>query len=360
MNISRARRKAQKGAIMVLAAGAMVMTVGVIAMAVDIGRIMVVRNELQNAADAAALAGAAKLSNFATPAWSAACAAATAAIPFNKSETQAFATGVVKAGVWSIDPGQSSDMTTADCAGARTVVTPFNGLVPAVSVQLTRDSGQNQGPFLTFFARIFGLDSLAMTATAVAGISYPSNVPGASLAPFAISNCMLASIPTTGYSDSIKIFSAQDNPDSCEKGQWTTLNFSPSNVATVRDIMMGDKVPTGMDLTSSSTWYPLDMNGGQDAALYGDASTYLVGKTMIVPVVDGSLLGKGSAADQPILTFMAFEVTDAYQTSNQSGGGAGSYLEGRFTRTLPGSTPTTESSPYLGLVTSPKLLGGAI
>lgn len=361
MNILNLRRRAQKGAIMILATGAMVMTVGIIAMAVDIGRVMVVRNELQNAADAAALAGAAKLSNFVTPAWGAACAAAAAAIPYNKSETQAFTTGVIKAGVWSIDPGQSSDMTAADCSGSRTVVAPFNGLVPAISVTLNRDAGETPGPVVTFFARIFGLDNLAMQATSVAGISYPSNIPGISLAPFAISDCITDTpglIPEVGYSEVITIYSAQDNPDSCFKGQWTTFNFTPSNVATVRDLMQNDLEPGDFSLSDSQTWYPLDMNNGQDAALFGDAVDYLVGKTVVMPIVSGDELGRGSTPDQTIEGFVAFEITDAQQTTG--GGGAGSYISGRFTRTIPGSEPTTDPSPYLGLVTSPKLLGSAI
>ncbi len=48
----------QKGAVAVIVAVCLVVFVGFTALAVDVGHLYVVRNELQNAADAGALAGA--------------------------------------------------------------------------------------------------------------------------------------------------------------------------------------------------------------------------------------------------------------------------------------------------------------
>lgn len=48
----------QRGAVLVLAGVAMVVLIGITALAIDIGHLVVVRNEVQNAADAGALAGA--------------------------------------------------------------------------------------------------------------------------------------------------------------------------------------------------------------------------------------------------------------------------------------------------------------
>lgn len=58
---SRARSSVQRGAVMVWMAIFMVVMIGVIALAVDVGRLFVLRTEMQNAADAAALAGAVEL-----------------------------------------------------------------------------------------------------------------------------------------------------------------------------------------------------------------------------------------------------------------------------------------------------------
>ena len=53
--------KDQKGAVVAIVAVCLVIFVGFTALAVDIGHLYVVRNELQNAADAGALAGARRL-----------------------------------------------------------------------------------------------------------------------------------------------------------------------------------------------------------------------------------------------------------------------------------------------------------
>ncbi|MBE0598426.1 MAG: hypothetical protein IH614_14255 [Desulfuromonadales bacterium] len=57
------RSKQERGAVLVLVAILMVVIIGVAALAIDIGHLVAVGNELQNAADAAALAGASVLFN---------------------------------------------------------------------------------------------------------------------------------------------------------------------------------------------------------------------------------------------------------------------------------------------------------
>ena len=60
---SKSRLSERDGATVIIVALALVMLLGFGAFAVDIGYLYVVRNELQNAADAGALAGAAALYN---------------------------------------------------------------------------------------------------------------------------------------------------------------------------------------------------------------------------------------------------------------------------------------------------------
>ena len=48
----------QKGAMLITASLWLILLIGLAALAFDVGHLMIVRNELQNAADAAALAGA--------------------------------------------------------------------------------------------------------------------------------------------------------------------------------------------------------------------------------------------------------------------------------------------------------------
>ncbi|MDE1943491.1 MAG: hypothetical protein KGI47_10180, partial [Betaproteobacteria bacterium] len=78
----------QRGAVALIVAASLVALLSVVALAVDVGHVMIVRNQAQNAADAAALHGAAYLYSpgSSTPNFSAtgpAVSNATSAVPLN-------------------------------------------------------------------------------------------------------------------------------------------------------------------------------------------------------------------------------------------------------------------------------------
>src|ERR1700737_4884763 len=81
-------RRRQQGSVVLFFAGFLIPLLMFGAFAINLARVSVVRNELQNAADAAALAGAWQLSTTGsgTPNWAAAAAATTAAIALNSSD----------------------------------------------------------------------------------------------------------------------------------------------------------------------------------------------------------------------------------------------------------------------------------
>jgi uncharacterized membrane protein len=82
----------QRGAVAVVVGLMMVVLVGVAAFTVDFGRWLIVRNELQNGADASALAGAGYLLNppvSGKPNWVLATAQAQQAVALNRSERMA-------------------------------------------------------------------------------------------------------------------------------------------------------------------------------------------------------------------------------------------------------------------------------
>src|SRR5437899_7981806 len=65
--LSRARSGCSvsgRGSVLVLTAAAMVPLLGMVSLSVDVGRLMSTRRQLQNAADAAALAGAQRLPDY--------------------------------------------------------------------------------------------------------------------------------------------------------------------------------------------------------------------------------------------------------------------------------------------------------
>jgi uncharacterized membrane protein len=100
----------ESGVVIVFVAILMVVFLSFAALAIDIGQLMVVRNELQNAADAAALAGAQNFYPSLTPKipnWAAAETQATNAIQLNKSGGVTLVDGVVQSGYWNFSGSPS-------------------------------------------------------------------------------------------------------------------------------------------------------------------------------------------------------------------------------------------------------------
>src|SRR5690606_40895732 len=102
----RRSHRNQRGAVAIMAAIVLLAMIGTAAFAIDIGRWFVVKNELQNAADAAALAGAGHLYPPlpSGPNWNAAQTQGEGAVGINASmdvsgSTQ-LSTGVVQPGYW--------------------------------------------------------------------------------------------------------------------------------------------------------------------------------------------------------------------------------------------------------------------
>lgn len=263
---------------LVLAAGTFLVLIGFAVLAFDVGRIFIVRNELQNAADAAALAGAncldrkpkagavttdcdsAKLT--ALPlSWEIARAKAESHLARNMADNIAISTAdtghQIEVGYWSLgnpvtgaDPGPSGGAFS-------TTFSPIGTYdKPAVKVTVTKDAGKNGGPIAMLTAKMFGGSDVPMSATAVAVISSPGSVPPASILPQVINKCMFDrywdsttgqpilfkatdtdpfGIPQqVGTPWNIRIGSSYHYPN-CEAGQWTSFNLAPNanNLATV-------------------------------------------------------------------------------------------------------------------------------
>jgi len=146
----KVKPRSRRGAIVVLAAILLVFMIGMIAFALDIGYIVLVRSQLQVAADAAALAGAAA-SNLAradmetvAKQYAADNKAGGRAVKLNSSDIQY--------GYWDTN--------------AR-VFTPSTS--PSNAVRVTARTDQNTtGQTGLFFARIFNMSSVSQQASAVA------------------------------------------------------------------------------------------------------------------------------------------------------------------------------------------------
>jgi Flp pilus assembly protein TadG len=170
----------KQGVTVVIVAVLIVVLLGFVALAVDIGYLMVARNELQNAADAAALAGARRMGqnyhdgvdqstfcpeNITSVAQN--TASKNKAAGLNLAEDISAGNVVTSIGTW--DPTKPPDQRFV-----KTCVYPN-----AVQVVAKREGGTTNGPIGTFFAPIFKLidpsspDTVNVGATACAALSGP-------------------------------------------------------------------------------------------------------------------------------------------------------------------------------------------
>ena len=168
------KRKSESGQVMVLAAGAMILIIGVAALAVDLGFLYATRRNMQTAADAAAIAGS------------------------NALERQC---------------GTTADCTCDSvkaCSAAGTDVAQLNGIsasapnsptitVATATTRPANDPNPGNGTFVqatvsetvpTFFMRALGIPTVNITTTAIAGF-----------AP--VGPCVTATAPTQAASISL-------------------------------------------------------------------------------------------------------------------------------------------------------------
>lgn len=231
-----------RGAVAVLVALLSVFIFGIAAFGIDLTRALVVRNEVQNAADAAALAGAGVLFplDAGRPNWAAAQALAATQITANKSEGISLSTVSTSVGFWNIATRSSTWDTS---------VTPGANDVPALKVVVQRDTGVNGGPMLMSFGRLLGFNVMPAGATAVAVITWPASAGKGSLAPYAMGECAFLNYwdSTTGqprgdangpYEIVLGNKNSCNPATSCTCGTWTSLDQNTNGTDDIRTLMV--------------------------------------------------------------------------------------------------------------------------
>ena len=312
----------------------MVFLIGMVALAVDVSHGLVVRHELQNAADASSLAGAGNLFIPSPgPNWARAEGAASGSIAWNKSDGQSLVNSQVQSGVWNL--AQSP-------AGLQSQGVPLDAQnVPAVRVQVGRTPGQNGGPVPTFFARIFGLNSFPVQAQAVAVVSSPGYAPPGPLLPVAISEELANQYKN--YKDpahTFKIGSPYHYPNSLA-GQWTSFLIDSNNVPTIRDLIQNgnpDRINIG-----DRIW----IEPGTKTTLYSSVSA-LEGQNVLLAVVD-VVISDTTHASAPVVGFIGFHIV-------KSTGGSSKTIEGYFVDGFTAPNSGGSGPNYFGAVTPPHLV----
>jgi hypothetical protein len=329
MNLTRLFNKTkQHGNVLVLIALMLPVLLAFVALAIDVGRIYVVKNELQNAADAAALRGAAVLpkpdaaypgANYAHPNWVYAQAQGASAIALNQAANRSLSDGLVEVGYWNVKQTPEGMQATS--------ITPTLFDKPAVRVTIKLGGGDNGGALNLFFAPIFGQSYQEVSATSLALIAAPAQVSPGALFPTAMASCLFSHYwdaaagkpkldPATGKPYVFKIGSAYHYPP-CDSGEWTTFGVDANNVGAIRDLILnGNPGPLSI---GQNVW----VQTGSKTALYGDV---IFPKDVLVAVV----ANVNTHSFQPIVAFAPFHITNSV-------GGAGKYVEGYFIDDYKGS-----------------------
>lgn len=293
----------QRGAIFLLGALKSIVILVFAGIAIDFGRYHIVKAELQNAADAAALAGAGCLvsiggagdvcdntgSSF--PDLDAADTRVDQVLEElnNKSENVTVSSGTVEPGFVDLDKEKSIKVVIPEEQKATyKAANPKSILAPVVKVTVERkgdsQNGVNGGAMKTYFLNVAGISSIPVSATAIAGrYSLGETVK---VMPMAISSCYFNALKNDkefniGTSD-IKICGG-------ESAVWSSLRREIENASELKSIF---EVPSPVKL-GDQIYIPK----GEKAALFGEANTCgskgnKKCEYMAAPVINGNANGE--------------------------------------------------------------------
>ncbi len=223
-----------------MAALAMPVLLGIGALAIDLAWLRVVRAELQNAADAAALAGAQPLITMlpTSTQWAAAEQQAQQAVTLNRAARAALQTGQVQTGYWNPQQAGATLQPLPHTPGAQEV--------PAVRVTIRRADGHNGGPVQTFLAQLLRQPMVALSATATAARVPPGTAVG--VLPIAMKKCLFDQYwdshsrppgPRKDADGQPFLFDLRSvyHSSGCVVMQWSSLSPSPNQVKDVREMI---------------------------------------------------------------------------------------------------------------------------
>ena len=224
-----------RGAVAVMVAIMMTVLLAMAAAALDIGHALVARNELQNSADAGALAGARALGIL----YEGMTPAAMGTYQLSGGDAATIRTAVQTTAVLNAAAGVNVTVDAGDVQiglwnSATRTMTPTVNQPRSVRV-ITRRDGTANGPISTFLAGVVGMTSVNVSAVATAELTAIGSTPPAALdLPVAISQLFFSQY---GCGDSIMLYPSNGNPQSC--AGFTTFDQTPSNNAAMLAIING-------------------------------------------------------------------------------------------------------------------------
>jgi Flp pilus assembly protein TadG len=267
--IPMTRLNDQQGVVAVTVALVMVVMLAMTALALDVGHALVARNQLQNASDAAALAGARALGVI-----YGGMTGSLTGYTLTSGDVGNIVSAASVAGADNQAAGVTVTVNSADISvgiwnSATRTFTPTTVLPRAVRV-ITRRDGTANGPISTFLANVIGFSNVSVTAVATAQLN-PASVmaPGDMDAPFGISEFYFNS--GFGCGSTIQFSpSVPGNPQTC--AGWTTYdqNFNANNMRSIIEGMTnGTYTPPGAQAGQTS----LEFGNGNIASAWSDMVT---------------------------------------------------------------------------------------
>lgn len=324
-----------RGGVMILFSCMALVMVGFLGMAVDVGRVLVVMNQLQNAADSVALSSAAKLyPTLATggPNWAAAQSQATSVIGNNRVEGTALTDVTTQVGFWSMNNTPSGSLQA-------TTITPTSTDSAAIQATIYKKANTNGGPISLFFGQFIGKPTLSLSATAIAIAGAPYTVPAGALFPLGLAKPLYDAYwdytleqpkidPSTGKPYE---FTITQGPN----GGWTSFTTGGQDSPTIIGFITGgNNVPLSI---GENIW----MANGVKTDVYYNV---IVNKDYAGVVVATPTPGTW----EPIYAFTALHI-------DSSVGGSGKYLTVHFSDNYK-IPATVEGGPYYGVYSPPILV----
>ena len=227
--------KSQKGVSAIVVALLLLVLLGFAALGIDVGYMFVARNQLQNIADAGALAGARDMGDIYCPTPDLICNPAATVDP-----ARIFAVVNSVAGQNSAGDLAGISINAGDVALGvwdENAVPPFSqppGTQPnAVRVTARRDQAAN-GPIATFFARTMHQDFFSVRADAIAALT-SGPAEGEPDVPIVMCDYWFQQYEDNGFcQQNVKLYPAND-PSGC--AGWTTFTIRPSSANNLRRLI---------------------------------------------------------------------------------------------------------------------------
>lgn len=237
MGILRDQMRDQRGVVLILVVIVLGILFAFAALALDVGNVMVVKNELQNISDGAALAAARHLGgiyegmSYANQQiYDASNDAATIRSVAQQVGASNTAAGILNVAIHLSDV----EIGRWDSTTHPPVFTPTYSQPDAVRVRARKD-GLANGPLVTFLARIFGMNAVDVSATATAALTGQSTAgPGGLPVPVGISKYWFDNQPAFNFCNQPIRFYPTNDPSSCA-GWHVYDRYSNMNDRRLRD-----------------------------------------------------------------------------------------------------------------------------